>query len=74
MIVNSISSATESWPKPKINLPVKGSIEKISFWGTYYELEVFVGGKRMIVKTMDGNFIQGDIVDLSVIPDKIWHL
>ena len=56
------------------NHSVKGSIEKISFWGTYYELEVFVGGKRMIVKTMDGDFIQGDIVDLSVIPDKIWHL
>lgn len=41
-------------------------VRKIIFWGAYYELELAVQSKRIIVRTQEGGYTVGDQVFVSV--------
>jgi hypothetical protein len=45
---------------------VKGIIQKISFWGSYYETEVIVDNTKMVVKMMTNEFKIGEKVYISL--------
>lgn len=49
---------------------VKGTIQQISFWGSYYEVQVLVGNKQIVIKTMEHPETLHEIIhlDLTVIP------
>ncbi len=53
---------------PETNGSVIGIIEKISFWGAFYEITVSTAIKTIIVKTWQSHFSQGDTVYLSFDP------
>jgi ABC-type Fe3+/spermidine/putrescine transport system ATPase subunit len=50
---------------PETNGSLAGIIEKISFWGSYYEILVDTGIKKLIVKTMQSQFAEGERVYIS---------
>lgn len=45
---------------------VKATIEKITFWGTFYEAEVVVNHTRLIVRMMHSKWAAGDEIFLAV--------
>ncbi len=46
--------------------PVKGIIESILFWGSYYEIGVSIGELKLVVKTMQTDFRKGNTVFISL--------
>ncbi len=42
------------------------TVEKVIFWGSYYELEVLYNGNILRIKTMERGFKQGDTVSVSI--------
>ena len=53
---------------PETSGSVSGIIEKISFWGAFYEITVSTAIKTIIVKTWQSHFVPGDMVYLSFDP------
>ena len=45
---------------------VKGIIEKISFWGSFYEVEVLVEDVKIVVKVMSNEWEVGDKIFIAV--------
>jgi ABC-type sugar transport system ATPase subunit len=45
---------------------VKGKVENTGFWGSFYEITVYIGNRKIIVKTTDGAFVKGDDVYISL--------
>ncbi len=45
---------------------VKGKVEDISFWGSFYEINVSVAGRRLIAKATDNGFNPGDAIYISL--------
>jgi len=45
---------------------VKGEVEKLNFLGSYYEAEIIVDGKRIVINTDQKNLAKGDIVFVSL--------
>lgn len=45
---------------------VKATIEKITFWGTFYETEVVVNHTRLIVRMMHSKWAAGDEIFLAI--------
>ncbi len=45
---------------------VKGAIQQISFWGSYYEIQVLIGHKQVVVKTMQPPDAQQEWLYLSL--------
>ncbi len=52
----------------------KGEIMAIHFYGSYYELEILVGGNMVTAKTFNLVFKKGDKVNISISKDDIWYL
>jgi len=48
------------------------TVEKVIFWGSTYELEVLFNGETLRIKTTERHFKQGDVVQLSVLPEDVW--
>lgn len=46
---------------------IKGSIQKISFWGTFYEAEVMVNDLKIIVRMMDDDRKAGEQVSVTIV-------
>lgn len=50
--------------------PLRGTVDKIAFLGSYYELEVLLPGNKpgnkMIVRTAHHHFVKGDAVTISL--------
>lgn len=51
-----------------------GTVQAVRFLGSYYELEVQVGGTRLRARTMLPTFIAGTQVSIQVSPDAMWLL
>jgi ABC-type sulfate/molybdate transport systems ATPase subunit len=45
---------------------VKGKIEDSSFWGGFYELTVGLGEKKIVVRSINGDFAIGDDIYISL--------
>ncbi len=45
---------------------LKAQIKKVLFYGGHYELEVFIGGQTLIVRTEKPGFMKGDIINLAI--------
>lgn len=45
---------------------VKATIEKITFWGTFYEAEVVVNHTRLVVRMMHSKWAAGDEIFLAI--------
>lgn len=46
---------------------IKGSIQKISFWGTFYEAEVMVNDMKIIVRMMNDDRKAGEEVAVTIV-------
>jgi ABC-type sugar transport system ATPase subunit len=44
----------------------KGIVNKVTFFGSYYELEVLLWGNRLTVRTGEANLMEGDTVTISI--------
>lgn len=53
---------------------LEGIVAGVRFFGSYYEVEVWAGQNRIIVKTEDNSVQKGDTVYLSVLPEGVWYL
>ncbi len=53
---------------------VQGSIKNISFWGSYYMLDVLVGGQAIQVKIDRNIYVIGQIVHLSLKVGPLWFI
>ena len=52
-----------------------GKVNNVTFYGSYYELDVFLPGDTTVtVKTAEGNIAKGDTLYISLSPDKVWYL
>jgi ABC-type Fe3+/spermidine/putrescine transport system ATPase subunit len=52
---------------------LKGIVQNVLFWGTYYTIDVLVAQQIIRVKTNNKNkLIEGDTVHLSLSPDNVW--
>ncbi|MEO8108718.1 MAG: ABC transporter ATP-binding protein [Ginsengibacter sp.] len=49
---------------------VKGVIQKISFWGSFYEVEVFVGDLKIVVRVMKNEWEVGEEIYLNTYNGK----
>ena len=45
---------------------VRGTIQKISFWGSFYEAEVLVDDVKIIVRMMKNEWKVGELIELFV--------
>lgn len=45
---------------------VKGKVEDTSFWGSFFEITVRIGEKKIIVKSADNGFTKGDDIYISL--------
>jgi iron(III) transport system ATP-binding protein len=48
------------------NEGVKGTIQKISFWGSFYEAEVLVNDVKIVARMMKNEWKVGEKIDLNV--------
>jgi ABC-type sugar transport system ATPase subunit len=53
---------------------VKGIIQHIRFWGSYYTLSVLVSGELITVKTNQEEYKTGDPVYLSLSLNVLWYV
>lgn len=51
-----------------------GKVEGIRFYGNYYEIDVLLSGKKIVVQSDNGSFAKGDTVFISLSADAIWHV
>jgi len=59
-------------PESSGGLP--GLVKQITYFGSYSELEVMLGEIKLTVKTEPGLIQKGDVVHISIAPDKIWQI
>lgn len=53
---------------------IKGTVKAVTFFGSYYEVEVQLKTSRVTVKTTDFSQIAGDLVFLTLPAESIWYL
>jgi len=53
---------------------IKGNVQRVTFAGSSYEIDVLVSNKTLTVKSNVGKYLQGDTVFLSLSPDDVWYL
>jgi ABC-type sugar transport system ATPase subunit len=51
---------------------LKGDVQNILFFGSYYTIDVLIGNQLIRVKTNNNKFAKGDIMCLSLSPEKFW--
>jgi ABC-type sugar transport system ATPase subunit len=56
------------------NETVKGTVQRILFWGSYFTLDVQVGLQLIRVKTMNSELNTGDMIRLSVSASDMWYV
>jgi len=56
------------------NVGFIGYIKHLSFYGSYYLVEVSVGNQVITINTQEGNFIKGQPIFLSFDENEIWHI
>lgn len=58
----------------KVDGAVRGLIQKIIFWGSYYTIEVLVNQQLITIQTNYDHFKTGDTVYITVSPADIWYI
>jgi ABC-type Fe3+/spermidine/putrescine transport system ATPase subunit len=59
----------------KVPGAINGTVQSVSFWGGYYDIEVQPANKKNItVRQLFTNLKKGDTVYVSVLPEYIWYL
>ncbi|MBC3540099.1 ABC transporter ATP-binding protein [Rufibacter sediminis] len=53
---------------------VAGQVQKVTYFGSHYELEVALPTGEVLVRTGAGDFAKGDTVFVSLAPERIWYL
>jgi iron(III) transport system ATP-binding protein len=53
---------------------IKGIIRDISYWGSFYTLEISVGGEMISMQVRKPGFVKGDFVYLTLAGDSMWYL
>jgi ABC-type sugar transport system ATPase subunit len=53
---------------------VKGTIQNILFFGSFYTIDVLVGKQLIRMKTNNSQFAKGNIIYLSLFPEKLWFV
>lgn len=56
------------------NIFQKDTIQKITFWGSYYTIDVLVNEQLVRVKTLHNQYREGERVFLSVETENIWYV
>jgi ABC-type Fe3+/spermidine/putrescine transport system ATPase subunit len=51
-----------------------GKVQSVTFWGSYYDIEVQPAKKDRITVRQLSNLKKGDTVNVSVLPEHIWYL
>jgi ABC-type sugar transport system ATPase subunit len=52
---------------------IRGTVNNIIFYGSYYELEVLVSGITMTINTGNAEIKKGDTIYLSILPGSAWY-
>ncbi|MCC9135340.1 ABC transporter ATP-binding protein [Pontibacter silvestris] len=53
---------------------ITGTVTKITFFGSYYELTVSISEAVVRVKTVECNISEGDNIHLNVSPGDVWYV
>lgn len=51
-----------------------GKVNRVDFFGSYYEIEVLLGENIFTVKTIKNNVANGDTVYLTLEANKVWYV
>lgn len=52
-----------------------GKVEAVTFWGSYYDIEVQPAKKdKITIRQLSTSLKKGDTVNVSVLPEHIWYL
>lgn len=58
---------------PDSNAPA-GTVQKVFFFGSYWEIDVLVAGITLTIRTNSGHFVKGDTLYISLSPADTWYL
>ena len=56
------------------NSLINGIVQQVSFWGSYYTIDVIIDNELIRVKLKNRQFEKGDNVSLTSDPSKWWYL
>jgi ABC-type sugar transport system ATPase subunit len=59
---------------PERDGTIKGKVQKVIFYGNFYELEVLLSEGIIIVATDANNIAEGDPVHLALSPEDVWYV
>ncbi|QCR23570.1 ABC transporter ATP-binding protein [Pontibacter sp. SGAir0037] len=51
-----------------------GKVQKVTFFGSYYELEVLLSGVSVTLKTVQQHIVKGDTIYISLAADDAWYI
>lgn len=63
---NNVMTRPENFRMYKTGSGIKGIIQKISFWGSFYEAEVLVEDEKIIVRSNENKWSAGDKIFVSI--------
>jgi iron(III) transport system ATP-binding protein len=53
---------------------LSGVVSNITFFGSFYELEVLLAGSRITVRTAESKVAEGDTVHLGLSAADVWYM
>ncbi len=56
------------------NQGAKGTVSKIDFFGSYYEIQIWIEGSRITLKTGNNHFVEGDLIFVSLPLKQVWFI
>lgn len=51
-----------------------GKVNRVDFFGSYYEIEVLLAENIFTVKAIENNVVKGDTIYLTLDADKVWYV
>jgi len=58
----------------KENDRLLGKVNRVDFFGSYYEIEVLLAENIFTVKAIENNVVKGDTIYLTLDTDKVWYV
>ena len=58
----------------KENQGLVGKVNRVDFFGSYYEIEVLLAEDIFTVKAIENNVVKGDTIYLTLNADKVWYV
>ena len=56
------------------NPHITGTVNKVTYYGSYYDLQIMLLGKRILARTTKTTFEKGDTVCITVSPFDVWYI